>query len=95
MATTGGILRRTFITLVLAAAMLAMVPIVASAAEPQTEMNEAIGHLKEAREALAHASKNKGGHREKAMSLIDQAIEEVKAGRAYSKEHPEEGKSAH
>lgn len=89
MATTGSILRRVFVAAVLSGAMLALVPNLASAAEPQTEMNEAIGHLKEAKESLTHASKNKGGHREKAMSLIDQAIEEVKAGKAYAKEHPE------
>lgn len=90
MATT--MLRRTFVVTVLSAAMLAMVPIVSSAAEPQTEMNEAIGHLKEARESLAHAAKNKGGHREKAMSLIDQAIEEVKAGKEYARQHAGEKK---
>jgi hypothetical protein len=87
MATSGRMLRRVFVAAVLAGAVLAMVPIIASAEQP--EMNEAIGHLKEARESLAHASKDKGGHREKAMSLIDQAIEEVKAGKAYAKEHPE------
>ncbi len=50
-------------------------------------MNEAIQHLREAKSLLEHAHKNKGGHRENAMHMIDQAIAEVEAGKAYAKGH--------
>ena len=37
-----------------------------------------------ARAELGRAEPNKGGHREKAMGLIDQAIAEVRAGIAFA-----------
>ena len=58
-----------------------------ASAQGQDEMNEAIQHLREAKSSLEHAAGNKGGHRENAMHLIDQAIGEVEAGKAYAKEH--------
>jgi hypothetical protein len=59
-----------------------------ASAQGQEEMNEAIEHLRQAKGALEHAAANKGGHRESAVHLIDQAIAEVEAGKAYAKEHP-------
>ena len=43
-----------------------------------------LGLLQSARGELAAATPNKGGHREKAMGLIDQAIGEVRAGIAFA-----------
>jgi hypothetical protein len=40
--------------------------------------------LQSARGELAAATPNKGGHRERAMGLIDQAIGEVRAGIAFA-----------
>ena len=80
-------------TLFLATALsLGLVATIASitSAQGQEEMNEAIQHLRAAKGALEHAAANKGGHRETAMHLIDQAIAEVEAGKAYAKEHPME-----
>lgn len=59
-----------------------------ASAQGQEEMNEAIEHLRQAKGELEHAAANKGGHRESAVHLIDQAIAEVEAGKAYAKEHP-------
>ena len=59
-------------------------------AQGQEEMNDAIEHLRKAKGALEHAAANKGGHRENAMHLIDQAIVEVEAGKTYAKSHPAE-----
>jgi hypothetical protein len=50
-------------------------------------MSAALGHLQEAKTELERATPNKGGHREKAMQLVDQAIEQVKAGEAYYLQH--------
>jgi hypothetical protein len=46
----------------------------------QPRMKDALHHLRAAREALVHAERNKGGHRERAIQLLDQAIAEVEAG---------------
>ncbi|HEX3818406.1 MAG TPA: hypothetical protein VHW03_08965 [Chthoniobacterales bacterium] len=46
----------------------------------QPRMKEALHHLREARASLQRAERNKGGHREKALQLIDQAIAEIEAG---------------
>ena len=46
----------------------------------QPHMAETITLLQSARAELALATPNKGGHRERALGLIDQAIAEVRAG---------------
>ena len=49
----------------------------------QPHMTASISLLQSARAELGAATPNKGGHREKAMQLIDQAIGEVRAGMAF------------
>jgi hypothetical protein len=50
-------------------------------------MDEAVAILQSARAELAKAEPNKGGHRERALGLIDQAIAEVRAGIAFAATH--------
>ena len=50
----------------------------------QPHMNESIALLQSARGELAAATPNKGGHRERALGLIDQTIGEVRAGIAFA-----------
>ena len=50
----------------------------------QPHMAESITLLQSARAELAAATPNKGGHRERALGLIDQAIGEVRAGIAFA-----------
>ena len=50
----------------------------------QPHMGEALAFLQSARGELQAATPNKGGHRERAMALIDNAIGEVRAGIAYA-----------
>ena len=50
----------------------------------QPHMNETIVFLRSARGELVAATPNKGGHRERALALIDQAISEVRAGIAFA-----------
>ncbi|HWK86660.1 MAG TPA: hypothetical protein VNQ34_04060 [Xanthobacteraceae bacterium] len=67
----------------LAASGVAAAAFVASAmpAEArQGNMDHAINALREARRALQAATPNKGGHRERAIDLIDRAIEQVREG---------------
>jgi hypothetical protein len=50
----------------------------------QPHMTETISLLQSARAELGQATPNKGGHRERALGLIDQAISEVRAGIAFA-----------
>jgi hypothetical protein len=50
----------------------------------QPHMGETIAILESARAELVKATPNKGGHRERALGLIDQAIAEVRAGIAFA-----------
>jgi hypothetical protein len=50
----------------------------------QPHMGETITLLQSARTELAAATPNKGGHRERALGLIDRAISEVRAGIAFA-----------
>ena len=50
----------------------------------QPHMTETIALLQSARAELAKATPNKGGHRERALGLIDQAIGEVRAGMTFA-----------
>ena len=50
----------------------------------QPHMQETIVLLRGARAELVAATPNKGGHRERALGLIDQAIEQVREGIAFA-----------
>jgi len=50
----------------------------------QPHMTASVDLLQSARAELAAATPNKGGHRERALGLIDQAIAEVRAGIAFA-----------
>jgi len=56
----------------------------ACATAQQPNMQNALGSLQAARAELYHAAPNKGGHRERAISLVDQAIQETKAGITFA-----------
>ena len=49
-------------------------------ARHEPHMSAALGHLQQAKDELQRATPNKGGHREKAMELINQAIQQVQEG---------------
>ena len=57
---------------------------VMAVAQGQPNMRSALDHLVAADAYLAKANNNKGGHRNKARSLIDLAIKEVRQGIRYA-----------
>jgi len=59
-------------------------------AEKQPHMQSALEGLKKAKAQLEKAEPDKGGHRVEAIKLIDQAIQEVKAGIEYDNEHKDQ-----
>jgi len=46
-------------------------------------MESALRHLKEAREELRSANRDKGGHREQALDFVARAIRQVEEGIAF------------
>lgn len=54
-----------------------------SAAQPQ--MQSALSNLRAAKRNLDKATSDKGGHRARAMSHVEQAIDEVEKGIAYDR----------
>jgi hypothetical protein len=61
--------------------------VVRPAGADQPHMQAAREHLQQARGALDRAEPNKGGHRERAIELVDQAINEVNAGIEFARTH--------
>jgi len=56
----------------------------------QPRMQACLGALQRARGSLESAAPNKGGHREQAIRLIQQAMDAVNAGMQYAASHPTE-----
>jgi hypothetical protein len=50
----------------------------------QPNMQAALGSLQAARAELQKSTPNKGGHRERAIGFVDQAIAETRAGISYA-----------
>jgi len=57
-------------------------------ARHEPHMCAAMGHLQQARAELEKAAPNKGGHRERAMQLVDPAVQQVQEGERYYPQHP-------
>jgi hypothetical protein len=53
----------------------------------QPNMEAAIEHLRAAQDSLQDASTDKGGHRTRALELVQQAIQETQAGMEYANAH--------
>ena len=51
----------------------------------QPNMQAALEHLRAARASLEKAERNKGGHRERAIQLVDEAIAQVQEGMAAAR----------
>ncbi len=80
--------RRNVLRLTAAAAAAAIASVSAKEAVAyQGNMERAIGSLQEAMQFLRDATPDKGGHRENAIGLIEQAIAETRAGMAFAAEH--------
>jgi len=72
---------------VIVVAMLLVGGTVGICAADEPHMRAALERLREARGQLEKAESNKGGHREKAIELIDRAMEQVKEGIGFGEHH--------
>jgi hypothetical protein len=77
--------RRALLT-VAAVAAAAVVSSTAARAE-QGNMDRALALLQDARQSLHEATPNKGGHKARAVQLIDNAIAEVREGIRFANQH--------
>ena len=53
----------------------------------QPQMESALSHLQAAEKDLREASHDKGGHRDRALELVNRAEEQVREGMKYDKRH--------
>ena len=81
---------RTIRQLVLFAAVALVLGFAAGTAfaERQPHMQAALRALRNARQQLDAADADKGGHRVKAVQLVNDAIREVEAGIRFDNRHP-------
>ena len=63
----------------------------AKAQGPQPEMRSALESLRQAENYLQNASRDKGGHRARALELVRQAQREVQAGIEFDNRHASPG----
>ncbi len=71
---------KRFQLIIAAGAVFAAGALAGAAIAAQPHMQAAIDYLKSARSELVSATPNKGGHRAKAIQLVDQAISETRTG---------------
>ena len=75
---------KTLSSIILAGSILAtQLPMTAMAGQPH--MVNALNALRGARASLEHAVSDKGGHRLRAIALIDDAINQLKIGMAAAR----------
>jgi hypothetical protein len=53
----------------------------------QPHMQEALGHLEAAEAQLRDATHDKGGHRDRALELVQRAQREVREGMRFDRRH--------
>ena len=70
-----------------AAAASAITVATTTAEAYQGNMERAVSALYDALGSLKESTPNKGGHRERAIALVQQAISETQAGIEYADEH--------
>ena len=80
-------MRRSVIRGLLLVLVLAVGFIAGQLSAAQPHMQAALTHLRQARTSLNRATADKGGHRERALDLVNQAIDQVEKGIAYDRRH--------
>ena len=79
--------RRSVLTAILPASLLAIVLPAAVKAADQPHMQVALESLRNAKRELDQATPDKGGHRAKAIRLVNQAMEETEKGMRFDRRH--------
>ena len=77
-------MRRTLFALLVLLTLVAGFVAGCASGGGQPHMAAALDQLRSARSELQAAEANKGGHRERAIGIVDSAIAEVQAGMDYA-----------
>ena len=80
-------MRRSLLRVLVLLTVLALGFIGGQLSAAQPHMQAALKHLRAAKSDLNKASADKGGHRNRAIDLIDSAIAEVERGMRYDRRH--------
>lgn len=80
-------MRRSVLRVLLLVTVLAIGFIAGQLSAAQPQMQAALKHLRSARADLNRATADKGGHRSRAIDLVNQAIDEVERGITYDRRH--------
>lgn len=80
-------MRRSFLRGILLTIVLVVGFIAGQLSAAQPHMKAALKQLRAAKSSLHKATADKGGHRERALDLVDRAIDEVERGIAYDRRH--------
>lgn len=76
---------------VFAAGIMMAIPAIPAMAQNQPNMQAALRNLQRGRNRLNAAKANKGGHRKRAINLVNRAISEAQAGMAYARRNRNNG----
>ncbi len=79
--------RRRIVSMLVLALTLSTGIFVGRATADQPHMQSALTHLRSARAELDKATADKGGHRGRAIALVNDAIAEVERGMTYDRRH--------
>ena len=79
--------RRNIVSVLLLMVTLTVGIYAGRASADQPHMQAALDHLRAARAELNAAAADKGGHREKAIALVNDAIGQVEKGIVYDRRH--------
>lgn len=80
-------MRRSVIRGILVVLFIALAFVAGQMTADQPAMQSALKNLRQARADLNRATTDKGGHRERALRLVDDAIQEVERGMHYDRRH--------
>lgn len=78
---------RTRQALALSASSVFLIAFLVGCASGQPHMQSALDHLLAAKSQLQAANTDKGGHRVRAIELVDEAVVEVQRGMEYARNH--------
>ena len=78
-------MRRSIIRTALVTVLVVFAFVAGQLSAKQPQMNAALKQLRAAKSSLQRATPDKGGHRERAIDLVNQAIEQVERGMAYDR----------
>ena len=78
-------MKKTFGKVILGGSLFLLGMLTSQVMADQPHMQNAKENLRLAREELRMAEPNKGGHRERAMELVDESIDQVQQGIDYAR----------